>query len=105
MSKILEEVLEANKRYTQSFSELGKLASIQDGKWVDTGSSAGSPTGKYIEWLTIRDLAQSVVADVTRMRTHPLVPSSIPIYGFIYDVLNGKLIEVPAATSAGASEA
>jgi carbonic anhydrase len=44
-----------------------------------------------------------VVDDVLRIRTHPLVPSSIPIYGYIYDVKSGKLIEVEAATEAGAA--
>ena len=32
---------------------------------------------------------------------HPLVPGDIPIYGYIYDVKSGKLIEVPEATAAG----
>ena len=31
----------------------------------------------------------------------PLVPAGIPIYGYIYDVTSGRLIEVEAATSAG----
>jgi carbonic anhydrase len=30
-----------------------------------------------------------------------LVPKSIPIYGYIYDVKTGKLVEVAAATQAG----
>jgi carbonic anhydrase len=29
------------------------------------------------------------------------VPASIPIYGYIYDVTNGRLFEVPEATKAG----
>jgi carbonic anhydrase len=29
------------------------------------------------------------------------VPKNIPIYGFIYDVRSGKLVEVPAAMAAG----
>jgi carbonic anhydrase len=32
---------------------------------------------------------------------HPLVPPSIPVYGFIYDVRTGRLQEVPEATEAG----
>jgi carbonic anhydrase len=32
-----------------------------------------------------------------------LVPAYIPIYGFIYDVATGKLVEVPEATKAGAA--
>ena len=39
--------------------------------------------------------------DVARIRNHPLVPKSIPIYGYIYDVKTGKLIEVPEATRIG----
>ena len=62
----------------------------------------GSNEGNYIDWLTISDNAQSVVDDVTRIRSHPLVPNTIPIYGYIYDVATGLLVEVPDATKAGA---
>jgi carbonic anhydrase len=82
-----------------------ETAIIEDGKWVDIGTGSGSDAGEYIEWLTIRDLTESVVADVTRIRTHPLVPATIPIYGYIYDVSNGRLVEVPEATRAGDPEA
>jgi carbonic anhydrase len=77
---------------------------ISSGQWLDSGEGPGSDAGQYVEWLTIRDLAKSVVDDVTRIRTHPLVPGRIPIYGFIYDVTNGKLVEVPEAIKAGAAE-
>jgi carbonic anhydrase len=39
--------------------------------------------------------------DVMRIRHHPLVPNDIPIYGYIYDVKSGKLVEVPEAMTAG----
>lgn len=76
-------------------------AALEGGRWVDQGSGPGSTAGQYVKWLTIQDNPQSVVADVQRIRTHPLVPGDIPIYGFIYDVGNGKLVEVPAAMNAG----
>jgi len=38
---------------------------------------------------------------VERIRTHPLVPKNIPIYGYLYDVKTGRLIEVAAATVVG----
>jgi len=79
-----------------------ETASIVDGKWKDTGRAPGSRAGEFIEWLTISDQAQSVVDDVERIRNHPLVPASIPVYGYIYDVHTGKLIEVPEATKRGA---
>jgi len=67
----------------------------------DIGSGPGSPEGAYIDWLTIRDAQQAVAEDVLRIRRHPLVPRRIPIYGYLYDVKSGRLLEVPAATMAG----
>jgi carbonic anhydrase len=69
----------------------------------DVGKGPGSRAGEYIEWLTIKDQKQAVVDDVARIRAHALVPKSIPVYGFLYDVRSGKLIEIEAARAAGAS--
>src|SRR5580765_2689958 len=68
----------------------------------DVGKGPGSRAGDHIDFLTISDQRQAVVDDVQRIRNHPLVPKNIPVYGFIYDVRSGKLIEVEAATAAGA---
>lgn len=78
-----------------------KTASVDANGWRNTHPGPGSTDGKYINWLTFSDNAQSVVEDVTRIRDHPLVPDDIPIHGYIYDVKNGQLVEVPAATEAG----
>jgi carbonic anhydrase len=78
-----------------------KTASVDATGWHDSGDGPGSPEGQYIDWLTIKDQSASVTADVQRIRNHPLVPKSIPIYGYIYDVTSGALVEVPAATAAG----
>ena len=67
----------------------------------DVGAGPGSDEGRNIDWLTIPDAEQSVVDDVTRIRTHPLVPGRIPIYGYLYDVKTGRLNEVAGATTAG----
>jgi carbonic anhydrase len=71
----------------------------------DVGTGPGSVVGDYIEWHTIADQAGAVVDDVERIRHHPLVPKSIPVYGYLYDVRSGRLIEVEAATKAGRVEA
>jgi len=78
-----------------------KTASVDASGWHDSGQGPGSTEGKYIDWLTISDNHKSVVEDVQRIRNHPLVPAGIPIYGYIYDVKSGKLIEVPEATKVG----
>lgn len=69
--------------------------------WVDTGKGPGSAEAQFVDWLTIDDQGKSVAADVARIRNHPLVPKDIAIYGYIYQVETGKLVEVPAATELG----
>jgi carbonic anhydrase len=78
-----------------------KTASVDASGWHDCCEGGGSTDGKYINWLTIKDQAQSVLEDVMRIKANPLVPSDIPVYGYIYDVKSGRLIEVPEATAAG----
>ena len=78
-----------------------KTATLDPSGWRDSGEGPGSPEGHYINWLTFSDNAQSVVEDVMRIRNHPLVPHDIPIYGYIYDVKTGQLVEVPEATTVG----
>jgi carbonic anhydrase len=67
----------------------------------DVGAGPGSTEAEYIEWLTFKDQDESVVEDVARIRNHPLVPGRIPVYGFVYDVKSGRLIEVAEATKVG----
>ena len=78
-----------------------ETAELTPNGFRDVGRGPGSQEGGYIEWLTIRDQAQAVIDDVQRIRNHPLVPKSIPIYGFVYDVASGKLMEVEGASAAG----
>jgi carbonic anhydrase len=78
-----------------------ETAELTPNGFRDVGRGPGSNEGGYIEWLTIADQAQAVIDDVERIRNHPLVPKSIPIYGFVYDVSSGKLIEVEGASAVG----
>jgi carbonic anhydrase len=81
-------------------SSLETAALGPDG-FSDVGTGPGSDEAKYIDWLTIADNERSVVEDVARIRNHPLVPRSIPVYGYIYDVASGKLVEIADATKVG----
>jgi carbonic anhydrase len=83
---------------------LGKsleTANISASGWEDHGHGPGSSAGKYMNFLPFKDLEESVVEDVQRIRAHHLVPKRIPIYGFTYDVRTGKLNEVSKAMAAG----
>ena len=76
-------------------------ATVDASGWHDVGTTPGSNAGDDIDWLTIPNQEESVVTDVRRLREHPLVPAYIPIYGYIYEVKTGKLVEVVEATKAG----
>lgn len=78
-----------------------ETATLDERGWRDVGKGAGSSEAEYIDWLTFDDNAKSVCADVRRIRSHPLVPKTIPIYGFIYDVKTGRLAEVREAMEIG----
>jgi carbonic anhydrase len=71
-----------------------ETAALEKGGFKDVGKGPGSRGGEYIEWLTIKDQAQSVRDDVQRIKSHPLVPKNIPVHGYIYDVKTGRLNEV-----------
>ncbi len=95
METFTDEVMRGLLASSLHTSSIGKKG------WKDSGKGKGSTEGDYIDWLTIADNPKSVVADVRRIRSHPLVPKSIPIYGYIYDVKTGRLKEIKAATTAG----
>ena len=78
-----------------------ETAELTSNGFRDLGHGPGSTAGEYIEWLTIHDQKQAVIDDVERIRNQPLVPKSIPVYGFVYDVHSGKLIEVEGASAIG----
>ncbi len=78
-----------------------KTATVDASGWHDSNAGGGTNDGKFINWLTIKDNAKSVVEDVMRIRNSSMVPKDIPIYGYIYDCKTGQLIEVPEATAAG----
>ena len=76
-------------------------ATVDEKGWRNVTEEGGSDEAKHISFLTISNLAGSVVEDVKRIKDHTLVPQHIPVYGYIYDVKTGNLIEVPEATEIG----
>ncbi len=80
-----------------------ETAQLTAGGFKDVGKGPGSREGEYIDWLTFKDQKQAVLDDVARIKTHPLVPKTIPVHGFILDVKTGKLVEVEEAKALGAA--
>ena len=79
-------------------------ASVDEAGWKNQKEEGGSEDAKFISFLTIKNQVQSVVDDVKRIKSNSLVPKYIPIYGYIYDVKTGSLVEVPEATKFGRAQ-
>ena len=92
-----------NDSISDLLSKSLETAALDENGFHDVGKGPGSTEGKYINFLTVSDREGAVIEDVQRVRNHPLVPKSIPVYGYIYDVKSGKLIEVEGAKSVAAS--
>ncbi|MEO5681106.1 MAG: hypothetical protein ABIQ88_00630 [Chitinophagaceae bacterium] len=46
-------------------------------------------------FLASSNQLQSGVDDVKQIKSHPLVPAYIPVYGYVCNVKSGKRVEVP----------
>ena len=77
-----------------------ETAVSEDGAWVNPpretteNTKPGSDVAKTMKWYTFTDLEQSVLTDIQLIKDHPLVPSNISIYGFIFDIETGALTPV-----------
>ena len=77
-----------------------ETAVLENGTWANVqrvsseNTKPGSDIGKSIKWYTFTDLEQSVLTDIQLIKDHPLVPSNINIYGFIFDIETGALTAV-----------
>lgn len=71
-----------------------ETATVDASGWHDVGGSPGSVEGHYIDWLTISNQTDSIRHDLTRIRSHSLVPADIAVYGYLYDVKSGRLIGI-----------
>ena len=64
----------------------------------DTGTATVSP----VHFFAFRDLEENVRRQIQKVRSHPWIPKSISVRGFIYDVKAGRLKEIAAEKAAGA---
>lgn len=86
---------------------------VSGGNGVNDANGAASVTinepsardGGHVHKLAVRDQQQSVAADVERIRSHPLVPADVAVFGYIYHVETGRFEEVKRASESGARNA
>jgi carbonic anhydrase len=58
----------------------------------ETGKTPVAPARFY----AFTDLEENVRQQMRKVRSHPWIPESIPVRGFIYDVDTGRLLEISA---------
>lgn len=90
-----------NDKITELLSESLETAEYGEDGWYNPIKEGGSKAGEYINFLPISNIETTVTEDVRRIKNHPLVPSNIPIYGYIYQIETGKLIKVEEACKIG----
>ena len=89
-----------DKQIAELLAQDLETAVFRQGQWQNPqrqqsdNTKPGSELGKTIDWYTFTDLKASVLGDIDKIKNHPLVPSHIKIYGFIYDVKTGGLTPV-----------
>ncbi len=90
-----------NEIITDLLSKSLSTAKLDEDGWHDDGTGSGTSAAKSIDWLTISNQAKSVYDDVLRIRSHPLVAKDIPVFGYLFDVKTGQLVEIPEASAVG----
>ena len=55
-----------------------------------TGTAFVAP----VHFHAFSDVEENVRRQIQRVRSHPFIPSHIPVRGFVYDVTNGRLKEI-----------
>jgi carbonic anhydrase len=56
---------------------------------------SGTATVSPAHFYAFTDLQENVLKQMQRVKSHPWIPPSLVVRGFIYDVKTGKLVEVP----------
>jgi carbonic anhydrase len=67
----------------------------------DSVEGPDAQAGAVINGLAIQNQQLSLVTDIERIRSHPLVSADVAIYGYIYQVETGRLVEVDETTQIG----
>ena len=71
-------------------------AVLEDGIWKNPerestkNKKPGSNYAEHIYWY-VRRSEKDLISDIEVLQNHPLVPSHIDIFGFIFDINSGEL--------------
>jgi len=69
------------------------VASYTEGELRARVSESAGQDASWQAFHVIEDQAQALAEDVQKVRSHPLIPNSVEVGGFIYDVDTGLLTQ------------
>lgn len=69
------------------------VASLSEGELRARVSESAGQDASWQAFHVIEDQAQALAEDVQKVRSHPLIPDSVRIGGFLYDVDTGLLTQ------------
>lgn len=78
-------------------TDCGLLRMREDELKKELSAKMGAPVSSPAHFYAFDNLEENVRQQVERVKSHPWIPSHIPVRGFIYDVTTGALNEVGAA--------
>jgi carbonic anhydrase len=67
------------------------MATYSEAQLRDLVSEASGQDAAWTSWHVIENQAATVRDDVARIKAHPLIPDSVVVGGFLYDVDTGLL--------------
>lgn len=93
---ISQRLLGTNEVLVVHHTDCGMLTFTNDDLRAKVQTELGADAST-IDFLPFPDLVASVRDDVAFLRSTPLIPDTVPVRGFIYDVRSGQLTEVSPA--------
>jgi carbonic anhydrase len=67
------------------------MATATEAELRERISEASGQDASWTSWSVVPDQPSALRDDVARVRSHPLIPASVPVGGFLYDVDTGRL--------------
>ena len=67
------------------------MATATEAELRERISEASGKDAAWTSWSVVPDQPSALRDDVARVSSHPLIPASVPVGGFLYDVDTGRL--------------